>query len=88
VAGDDGYGQGESATSAAAMAAGVSRAGAADSPSVIAAMPSYGPSEDPMAHPRDRFGSDPGDAYASAILQQDRGTVGDASVDVPPTASE
>jgi len=88
VAGDDGYGQGESATSAAAMAAGFSRAGAADSPSVIAAMPSYGPSEDPMAHPRDRFGSDPGDAYASAILQQDRGTVGDASVDVPPTASE
>lgn len=80
VAGDDGYGQGESAASAAAMAAGVSRAGAA--------MPSYGPSEDPMAHPRDRFGSDPGDAYASAILLQDRGTVGDASVDVPPTASE
>lgn len=88
VAGDDGYGQGESAASAAAMAAGVSRAGAADSPSVIAAMPSYGPSDDPMAHPRDRFGTDPGDAYASAILQQDRGTVGDASVDVPPTASE
>ncbi len=35
----------------------------------------------------DGFGTDPGDAYASAILQQDRGTVGDASVDVPPTAS-
>lgn len=71
VAGDDGYGQGESAASAAAMAAGVSRAGAADSPSVIAAMPSYGPSDDPMAHPRDRFGGGPGDAYSAAVLQQD-----------------
>lgn len=73
VAGDDGYGQGESAASTAAMAA---------------AMPSYDPSDDPMPHPRDRLGSDPSDAYASTILLQDRGTVGDASVDVPPTASE
>ena len=44
VAGDDGYGQGEAAASAAAMAAGVSRAGAADSP-----FPSSPPCL-PMAH--------------------------------------
>lgn len=85
VAGDDGYGQGESAASAAAMAAGVSRAGAADSPSVIAAMPSYGPSDDPMAHPRDRFGGDPGDAYSAAVLQQDTSRPSDPE---PPSLGE
>lgn len=86
VAGDDGYGQGESAASAAAMAAGVSRAGAADSPSVIAAMPSYGPSDDPMAHPRDRFGGDPGDAYSAAVLQQDTSRPSDP--EPPPSLGE
>lgn len=74
-----------SAASAAAMAAGVSRAGAADSPSVIAAMPSYGPSDDPMAHPRDRFGGDPGDAYSAAVLQQDSSRPSDPE---PPSLGE
>lgn len=85
---NDGSGREESAVSTAALAAGVSRAGASDSPSVIAAMPSNGPSDDPMAHPNDRFGGGQGDSQAADSILRQESAYTESAPDLPPPVDE